>query len=79
MRKIVIQTSVREQAPQQLKIAVNRPSLGFEDVENAEEPEVAQVLTLTEDDVKGEQAIALRYVRFQAVNSLHVRIFLKTL
>lgn len=55
-----------------VKVTANRPTLGFEDMENAEEPEVAQVLFLGENEVKEGKPIALRFVRFQAVNSLHV-------
>ncbi|KAF7359481.1 DUF1000-domain-containing protein [Mycena sanguinolenta] len=58
--------------PKRVKLLVNRPSIGFEDVEDAEEPEVAQILDLSEDDVKNGKPIALRYVRFQNANSLHI-------
>jgi len=51
---------------------VNRSSIGFEDVEDAVEPAVAQILDLTEEQVEEGQKIALRFVRFQNVNSLHV-------
>jgi hypothetical protein len=53
---------------------VNKPSIGFEDVEDAEEPDIAQKLELTPADVTGESPIAIRYVRFQSVRSLHVRL-----
>ncbi|RDB21465.1 hypothetical protein Hypma_011332 [Hypsizygus marmoreus] len=72
VRSIVISGSNGEQAPRLVKIAANRPNLGFEDIEDAEEPEVAQVLTLQESDVKEGKRITLRFVRFQAVNSLHM-------
>ncbi|KAJ6500323.1 PITH domain-containing protein [Mycena sanguinolenta] len=72
IRSIVIKSSVGEQAPKRVKLLVNRPSIGFEDVEEAEEPEVAQILDLSEDDVKNGKPIALRFVRFQNVNSLHI-------
>jgi hypothetical protein len=62
---------VGEQAPQRIKLLVNRPNIGFEDVEEAEEPEVAQILEISEDDVKEGRPIALRFVRFQTVTSLH--------
>ena len=64
------------QAPKNIKLFVNRPSLGFEDVEDASEPEAAQVLELSNEDVKEGNRIVLRFVRFQTVNSLHVRRFL---
>ncbi|KAJ6611775.1 DUF1000-domain-containing protein [Mycena sp. CBHHK59/15] len=74
VRSIVIKSSGGQQAPKQAKLLVNRPSLGFEDVEDAEEPEVAQVLDIPEDYVKEGRPIALRYVRFQTVTSLHIFI-----
>jgi hypothetical protein len=55
-----------------LKILVNHPNLGFDDFEDAEEPEVTQVLSIPETTVMEGKPIALRFVRFQAVNSLHV-------
>jgi hypothetical protein len=53
-------------------LLVNRPSLGFEDVEDASEPDVAQVLELSKAEAEEGRRIPLRYVRFQSVNSLHV-------
>jgi len=50
----------------------NRSSIGFEDVEDAVEPAVAQVLDLTKEQVEEGQKIVLRFVRFQNVNSIHV-------
>lgn len=55
-----------------IKLLVNRNAIGFEDVEDAEEPEAAQVLDLPEDVIKEGRPIDLRFVRFQSVNSLHV-------
>ncbi|KII88857.1 hypothetical protein PLICRDRAFT_53376 [Plicaturopsis crispa FD-325 SS-3] len=72
VRSIVIQSSSLPQAPKTIKLLTNRPSLGFEDVEDAVEPEVAQVLELSEQDVKDGKRIPIRFVRFQAVNSLHI-------
>jgi hypothetical protein len=73
VRSVVLQSHSEVQAPKSIKLFVNRPSLGFEDVEDASELEAAQVLTLSAEDVKQGNRIVLRYVRFQAVNSLHVR------
>ena len=56
-----------------IKLLINRNAIGFEDVEDAEEPEAAQVLEVSEDAVKEGRPIDLRFVRFQSVNSLHVR------
>jgi len=74
IRSIVIQTKVAEQGPKELKIFTNRPSLGFEDVENADEPETAQTLELSQEEVSLGKPISLRFVRFQNVNSLHIFI-----
>jgi PITH domain len=73
VRSIVIHSLAKSQAPRVIKILVNRPNLGFEDVEDAVEPEVTQVLTISDAIVAEGKPIALRFVRFQAVNSLHVR------
>jgi hypothetical protein len=54
---------------------VNHPSIGFEDVEDAVEPEAAQILELSEAQVKNGEKVPLRFVRFQNVNSLHVRFY----
>ncbi|KAJ7684817.1 PITH domain-containing protein [Mycena polygramma] len=72
VRSIVIRSAAGEQAPKRVKLLVNRPSIGFEDVEDAEEPEVAQILDISEDDVRNGRPIALRFVRFQTVTSLHI-------
>jgi len=69
IRSIVIQTSNVAQAPRKIKLAINRPSLGFDDIENEE---AAQEFELTEDQVREGKRIPLRYVRFQAVNTLHI-------
>lgn len=72
IRSLAITCSDLSQAPKSIKLVVNKPSLGFEDVENAQDSQVAQVIELKEDQVRHGQPIALRYVRFQSVNSLHV-------
>lgn len=72
VRSIVIKSANLPQAPKEIKILVNRQSVGFEDVQDAREPEVAQALELTEDQVKEGKQIPLRFVRFQTVNSLHI-------
>ncbi|KAK7015076.1 DUF1000-domain-containing protein [Favolaschia claudopus] len=73
VRSIIIRSSGGDidQAPKRVKLLVNRPAIGFEDADG-EEPEVAQILDLTEDDVKNGRPIPLRFVRFQGVNSLHI-------
>lgn len=73
MRSIIIKSSTNpEQAPKTIKLFINKPSLGFEDVEDATESEAAQIIELTDEQVKEGKPIPLRYVRFQAVTSLHV-------
>lgn len=73
VRSITIKSNDAGRAPQTIKLFTNRPVLGFEDVEDASEPEAAQIIDLSSDDVKEGKPITLRFVRFQAVNSLHVR------
>ena len=72
MRSIILQTSDSSHGPQKIKLLTNRPSLGFEDVEDQEEPAVAQVLEIPDDVINEGKHITLRFVRFQTVNSLHV-------
>ncbi|KAJ7191065.1 galactose-binding domain-like protein [Mycena pura] len=71
IRSIVIKSSGGDTAPKRVKLLVNRPSIGFEDVEDAEESDVAQILDLSPDDVRQGRPMPLRFVRFQTVNSLH--------
>ncbi|KZO95741.1 thioredoxin-like protein [Calocera viscosa TUFC12733] len=71
VRALVIQTKEVKQGPKKIKLVLNKPALGFEDVEDAEEPEVAQVLELTEENLEGKPII-LRTVRFTRVTSLHI-------
>ena len=73
MQAISIKATELAHAPKLIKIAVNNPNIGFEDIENANEPQVAQVLELTEEQVTNGTPLQLRFVRFQAVTSLHVR------
>lgn len=72
VRSIALTTSTPSNAPKNIKLFINKPSLGFEDVEDAEEPQASQVLELSEDVVKDGNRIPLRFVRFQNVNSLHI-------
>ena len=73
MQAISIKATELAHAPKLIKIAVNNSHIGFDDIENANEPQVAQVLELTEEQVTNGTPIQLRFVRFQAVSSLHVR------
>lgn len=60
------------QRPRSIKLFINRPSLGFDDVQDAQEPYAAQILELTDEQVAEGKKIPLRFVRFQNVSSLHV-------
>ncbi|KDN51694.1 hypothetical protein RSAG8_00241, partial [Rhizoctonia solani AG-8 WAC10335] len=72
IRSILIHTADAPHAPKSIKLAINRPALGFEDVESATEPDMAQVIELSPDDIANSRRIPLRYVRFQSVGSLHI-------
>ncbi|KAI0005874.1 PITH domain-containing protein [Russula compacta] len=74
VKRIVLHTADPQKGPKSIKLLVNRPAIDFEDVEDAEEPEAAQVLEVPEDAVKEGRPIDLRFVRFQSVNSLHIFI-----
>lgn len=75
VRSIEVQSSCAENAPKRIKLLINRPSLGFEDVDEAAEPDVAQILELSPGEAEEGQRVPLRYVRFQSVNSLHVCVY----
>lgn len=69
--------SLVAQAPKVVKVFINLPrSMGFDD---AERSEATQVLELSEEDYKEDGLIPLRYVKFQNVQSVTVRIRLLTL
>jgi len=70
VRSIAIQSSDSASGPKDIKLFTNRPSIGFEDVEDDEE--ASQVLSLTKDEVKDGKKIPVKFVRFQSVNSLHI-------
>jgi len=72
IRSIIIQSTTLAYAPKNIKFFVNKPALGFEDVENAQEPEAAQVLELAPDVVMEGHQTTLKFVRFQSVTSLHI-------
>lgn len=74
VRSIAIRSSSAGQAPKQIKLLINRPSLGFDDLEN--DNDSAQILELSQEEVSEGKHVALRYVRFQSVNSLHVCVFI---
>jgi hypothetical protein len=72
VKSIVVHTADSQEGPKLIKLLINRSALGFEDVDDAEEPEAALVQELPEDTVKEGQQIDLKFVRFQSVTSLHV-------
>jgi len=73
VRSMVIKTSSASQAPRDITIFVNRPSIGFEDVDSdGADRNAAQILSLSEAQVTQGQRVPLRYVRFQSVNSIHI-------
>jgi PITH domain len=72
VRGISIKCSQDSQAPKLIKIAVNNPNIGFDEVQDAEEPQVAQIIELDAETVTSGNVIPLRFVRFQSVLSLHV-------
>jgi len=57
-------------APKTVRLFVNSPSTDFD---TSAEP--AQELVLSEEQAKGLKAVELRFVRFQSVNHLSVRLF----
>jgi hypothetical protein len=69
-----VQTADASQGPKLIKVLVNKGNATFEDVEDAQEPEVAQILELTEEQVRDGIPVPLRFVRFQSVSSLQVRM-----
>ncbi|TFY68070.1 hypothetical protein EVJ58_g1246 [Rhodofomes roseus] len=69
IRSIAIQASSLAQAPRKIKLLINRPTIGFDDFSDGE---FTQEFELTEDQVQEGKRVPLRYVRFQAVNALHI-------
>ncbi|KAH9951435.1 DUF1000-domain-containing protein [Amylocystis lapponica] len=70
VRSIVLQAADAAAAPRTIKLLINRPALGFEDVDG--DADVAQTIELGAEQVRDGARVPLRYVRFQAVNSLHI-------
>ncbi|RLN32545.1 hypothetical protein BBJ28_00016194 [Nothophytophthora sp. Chile5] len=60
-----------EEAPRVLKLFVNRANLGFSD---ATDVEPTQTIELTEEDLLPENDVELRFVKFQRVTSITVRV-----
>ncbi|KAG8847302.1 Thioredoxin-like protein 1 [Tulasnella sp. 330] len=72
IRSLVLQTQSPNQGPKTIKLAINKPSIGFDDIEDAVEPDVVQVFDVPEDSLKDAKHLHLRFVRLQRVNSLHI-------
>jgi len=70
VRAISIQSSNSASGPKDIKLFINKPSIGFEDVEN--DNDASQILSLSQDDLKDKKKYPLKFVRFQSVNSLHI-------
>lgn len=58
-------------APKAIKLFVNNPTIGFDDASSSGGE---QSFELTEAQAQGEEAVELRYVKFQKVLSLSVFI-----
>lgn len=74
IKSLVLKTDPEHlaQGPKEIKLFTNKPSIGFEDVEDADEKQAAQIISLSEEEIREGKPITLRYVKFQHVNSLHV-------
>ncbi|KAH7889884.1 DUF1000-domain-containing protein [Phlebopus sp. FC_14] len=73
IRTLVVHTKESAQlGPKVIKLRVNQPSIDFNEVEDANDNTFAQVIQLSEADVMNAKPIALRFVRFQSVNSLQI-------
>ncbi|KDN42188.1 DUF1000-domain-containing protein [Tilletiaria anomala UBC 951] len=72
--------SAAAQAPKRIKLYVNQPNLGFDDIDDGGSTAPAQELELAEDDVKsgpsggGGRAVPLKFVKFQNVDSLAIAV-----
>ncbi|CAJ1966147.1 unnamed protein product [Cylindrotheca closterium] len=61
-----------ETSPTVVKLYINRPNLGFEDIDDVDE---TQALELTSEDLReGSDAMLLKFVKFQRVSSLTIFI-----
>ena len=72
IKALRVYSRIPSQGPLVVKVLVNQPSIGFEDVEGVQEQEAVQVVRLSEEDVGVGKQIPLRFVRFQSVSSVHV-------
>ncbi|KAF9228632.1 DUF1000-domain-containing protein [Gyrodon lividus] len=72
VRTLVLHSKEPSRGPKTLKLLVNKPAISFTDVDGADDKTFAQVVELSEDDAKDGKPIALKFVRFKSVNSLHI-------
>ncbi|KIJ69643.1 hypothetical protein HYDPIDRAFT_172967 [Hydnomerulius pinastri MD-312] len=72
IRTLIIHSKDPSRGPKSIKLLVNKPAISFTDVESAADSSFAQVLELTEEDVRDAKQVALRFVKFRSVNSLHI-------
>lgn len=72
IKEISIKATSLSHAPKKIKLVVNNTNLGFDEVQEAKEPQIAQTFELTEDQVTNGTRVELRFVRFQSVNTLTV-------
>jgi len=73
IRTLVLRsTTDPSRGPKTLKLLVNKPAISFADVEGTSDAAFAQVMTLSEQDVRDGRPVALKFVRFTSVNSLHI-------
>lgn len=61
------------QAPKRVKLFINVPTLGFDGAENDAPTQEFEVTKSQWEQGEGAVKLDLRLVRFQNVNSLHVR------
>jgi len=72
VRSILIYSANPGSGPKDVKLMINKPTLGFDDCEDAQEPDVAQVVQFSEDSLREGSRVNLRFVRFQNVKVLSI-------
>jgi len=70
IKSLKIKSKVKAQGPKEIRLYINQPSLGFENVEG--DLKAIQTLELSEEDISLGNSIALLAHRFQKVESLHM-------
>jgi len=72
VRGISIKSAEAARAPKLIKIVSNDPNIGFDDIQDAVEPQVSQIFELDEETATTGKMIPLRFVKFQSVQSIHI-------